>query len=106
MSQGQQRQSRAAGTQAHLGRTLSSDSRLACSIWKASCSFTRATSSWLCCVTVSCLAVSAFCAGGGRLTARHRHGPTQRAPAPPLPTFLSSSACVLMSALCFSLSFW
>ena len=42
-------------------RTFISDSRFTCSTWKASCSFTRATSSWLCCVTVSCLAVSAFC---------------------------------------------
>lgn len=45
-------------------RTFISDSRFTCSTWKASCSFTRATSSWLCCVTVSCLAVSAFCTDG------------------------------------------
>lgn len=48
------------GGGAHTEHTFISDSRLTCSIWKASCSFTRATSSWLCCVTVSCLAVSAF----------------------------------------------
>lgn len=48
------------GGGAHTEHTFISDSRFTCSIWKASCSFTRATSSWLCCVTVSCLAVSAF----------------------------------------------
>ena len=99
----------ATGAHARPGRTFSSDSRLSCSIWKASCSFTRATSSWLCCVTVSCLAVSAFCAGEAPAHAPPPPGgPTQRPPGTPVPppTFLSSSACVLMSSLCFSLSFW
>lgn len=51
-------------TRGHTGPTFISDCRFTCSIWKASCSFTRAAASWLCCVTVSCLAVSAFCRDG------------------------------------------
>lgn len=86
------------------GRTFISDSRFTCSIWKASCSFTRATSSWLCCVTVSCLAVSAFC---GRTQAQRWPGERDGeagARAGGHLAFLSSSACAFTSSPCFSLS--
>jgi hypothetical protein len=85
------------------GRTFISDSRFTCSIWKASCSFTRATSSWLCCVTVSCLAVSAFYTSRDRLMLWPWPVPLSTGQVVPQAlTFLSSSACVLMSSLCFS----